>query len=87
MLLDRHGNEKSFRGRKTQLVKNPFGPGYLNVLSSDSRTGESVTSVLIQENYGDLNTSGGSSGASRTTLSNKANSEISGGSSSSEGEG
>lgn len=93
MLLDRHGNEKSFRGRKTQLVKNPFGPGYLNVLSSDSRTGESVTSVLIQEDYGDLNassgggSSSGQSGPSRVTLSNKADSEIPGGSSSSGGGG
>jgi hypothetical protein len=62
-ILDRDGNPKSWRGRPLQQLKvyirNPFSgnnkPQYLQVLSSDSRTGESVMSGLINEDLGDLN--------------------------------
>ena len=62
-ILDRHGNPKSWRGRPIQTakvyIKNPFTgkdcPQYLSILSSDSRTGESVMSGLISEDLGEVN--------------------------------
>ena len=64
--LDRHGREKIWRGRETRqvatYVKDPFSgqecAQYLPVLSSDSRTGETVMSSQSLEDLGELNVSG-----------------------------
>ena len=66
-ILDADGNPKSIRGRPRQTLKvyskNPFSgrncPEYLTILSSDSRTGESILSGQTSENLGDLEATGG----------------------------
>ena len=58
-VLDKHGNEQSWRGRPTQkvraVVQDPFSGKdrlkYLPVLSSDSRSGETVMSVQNMEKF------------------------------------
>jgi len=64
-ILDKHGREKNWRGRETRqvltYVKDPFTgqdkSQYLPVLSSDSRTGETVMSSQAMEGFADLNVS------------------------------
>ena len=76
-LLDRHGMDVNWKGRSDIMVKNPYGPGYLRILSSDSRTGESVLSVGVMQDLGSLDANAGE--GETTKLSNKANSRVPGG--------
>jgi hypothetical protein len=73
-LLTKHGNDASFRGRKDLTVKNPYGPGYLRVLSSDSRSGESVLSAGVMINLGSLDANAGEGNLEK--LANVSNSFV-----------
>jgi hypothetical protein len=75
-ILDRHAGENLWRGRKDTRVKNPYGPGYLSILSSDSRTGESIVSARVVEDLGSLTANAGE--GNLTKLGNATNSFIPG---------